>query len=62
MHVLTHWHNVLAIPPVGRGEGAGRPRQDGWAGMTRVFTHLQGDGKTVFLVSFLRDIHQYVVS
>ena len=49
VHVLTHWHNVLAIPSVGRGEGAGRPRQDGWAGVTRVFTHLQGDRTSVFL-------------
>lgn len=46
--ILTNWHDILALPPVGRGEGAGRPRQDRRAGVTRVFTHLQREGGGLF--------------
>lgn len=47
--ILTHWYDILALPPAGRRESAGRPRQDRWAGVTRIFAHLSREGRSKHL-------------
>lgn len=39
--ILTDWYDILALPPAGRGEGAGGPRQYWGAGVAGIFSHLQ---------------------
>lgn len=47
--ILTYWYNFL-VPPAGRGECAGRSRDDRWACVTMVLVALQRQINTKFSV------------
>lgn len=45
--ILTYWYDFL-VPPAGRGECAGRSRDDRWACVTMVLVALQRQINTKF--------------